>query len=91
MTKPKIIRLHELNREDLELVARWNGAMFLIEDTNDQIINRIYKTTARHGAQVNVNCVVDEESKAKALDALAKTARRRAVAAETFNNGGDAA
>lgn len=82
----KTIKISELNREDLELVAQWNRTMYLTTDSNEKLISRLYKSATSLRTQINVMCVVSENHKKKALATLAEAEKLRIQAAEQFSN-----
>lgn len=80
----KTIKISELNREDLELVARTNCVPFSVDDSNDAIIARIYKITGKRRKAINVNSVVSDETRKKAREGLEKFSNYVKKAAEQY-------
>lgn len=80
----KTIKLAELSREDLELVARWNTTMFLTSDSNEKLIARLYRTSSKRRTQINVQCVVSDGHKSQARATLAAAEKMRIKSAEQY-------
>lgn len=85
--KTKTIKLSDLTRADLELVAQWNRVPYCVGDDDEKLVARCHKAAYARRTPLDASCVVDDNHRRRANEFLEARASLIADRARMMEDG----